>query len=134
MQRLAKRHGAKVVFWLHNFAYTDRAVFAAADYVVVHAEFTQRYYREKLGLNCHRLPYIVHWKEAEQRSEVGSHVPLPGGTRSHAPHAPCLRYVTFINPQETKGVFVLRGSPASWRGGGRTFRFWSRRAAAAATR
>ena len=110
VQRLAKRHGAKVVFWLHNFAYTDRAAFAAADHVVVHAEFTRRYYREKLGLNCYRLPYIVHWKEAEQRSEVGSRSSA-AGFQADFVKPPCSQlpasYVTFINPQETKGVFVF---------------------------
>ena len=138
VQRLAKRHRAKVVFWLHNFAYTDQAAFAAADYVVVHAEFTRRYYREKLGLNCYRLPYIVHWKEAEQRSEVGSRSSAAGfRAETSSRRAPCstlpASYVTFINPQETKGVLSSRGSPASLRGGGRTYRCWSRRAAAAAT-
>ena len=110
VQRLAKRHRAKVVFWLHNFAYTDRAAFAAADHVVVHAEFTRQYYREKLGLNCYRLPYIVHWAEAEQRSEVGSRSSA-AGFQADFVKPPCSQlpasYVTFINPQETKGVFVF---------------------------
>ena len=69
VQHLAKRHGAKVVFWLHNFAYPGREPFAAADRVIVGSEFSKRYYCEKLGLDCHVLPYIVHWKEAECRAE-----------------------------------------------------------------
>ena len=35
VQHLAKRHPAKVVFWLHNFAYPGREPFAAADRVIV---------------------------------------------------------------------------------------------------
>ena len=110
VQELAKWHGATVVFWLHNFGYFDRTLYSlAADYVVVHAEFTQRYYRETLGLNCHRLPYIVHWKEAavtgrEQRARSRE----SGAASPSAPRSVLnASYVTFINPQATKGVFVF---------------------------
>ncbi len=115
-----------LVFWLHNFAYHDRAAFALVDYVVVPSEFSRRYYREKLGLECQVLPNVVHWAEAEQRSEVGRQRSEVGRRRSDAriddrniidrkmngvAPAPCPQptasYVTFINPQEIKGVYVF---------------------------
>jgi glycosyltransferase involved in cell wall biosynthesis len=101
VQQLAKRCGAKIAFWLHNFAYGDRAAFALADHVIVGGEFSRCYYREKLGLDCHVLPYIVHWKEADvSRRTCPYPNPLPECEGVQ-------RYVTFINPQETKGVFVF---------------------------
>jgi glycosyltransferase involved in cell wall biosynthesis len=93
VQRLAKRLDVPIVFWLHNFAYTDRSAFEAVDYVIVPSEFSRRYYREKLGLECHVLPNIVNWEAAEVRGQ-GSEV---GGQS----------YVTFINPHAVKGVYVF---------------------------
>ncbi len=90
-----------LVFWLHNFAYGNRTAFEAVDYVIVPSEFSRRYYREKLGLECHVLPNIVHWEEAEVKGRAGPHPsPLPEGEGTR-------RYVTFINPQEIKGVYVF---------------------------
>ena len=141
MQQLAKRHGAKVVFWLHNFAYHDRAAFALVDYIVVPSEFSRRYYREKLGLECNVLPNIVHWEEAEQRSEVGASEVSGSDARDRSATvaSPALlplpaTYVTFINPQENKGVYVFARIARELARGGRIFRSWSRRAAAAAMR
>jgi glycosyltransferase involved in cell wall biosynthesis len=88
VQRLAKQSGAKVIFWLHNFAYADRTAFAFAGQVIVPSEFSRAFYRERLGLECHVLPNLVHWQEAQ----VSNRNP---------------RYVTFINPQEIKGVYVF---------------------------
>ncbi len=102
VQHLAKRHGAKVVFWLHNFAYPGREPFAAADRVIVGSEFSKRYYCEKLGLDCHVLPYIVHWKEA---NVVGSGKWQVGSGRNEGKGEQ--RYVTFINPEQNKGVYVF---------------------------
>ena len=135
-----------LVFWLHNFAYHDRAAFALVDYVVVPSEFSRRYYREKLGLECSVLPNVVHWAEAEQRSEVGRRRSdariddrniIDRKMNGVAP-APCPQltasYVTFINPQEIKGVYVFARIARELRGGGRIFGSWSRKAAAAAMR
>ncbi len=127
VQQMAKRNGAKIVFWLYNFAYTDRAAFALADYIIVPSEFSRQYYREKLGLECRVLPLIVHWEEAEvkgreQGARSGEQAmanrphpnPLPKGEETDCAHlnpAPARgetrRYITFINPQETKGVYVF---------------------------
>jgi len=71
VQRVAKRHGAIVVFWLRNFSYHNRAPFEAVDCVIVPSEFSKRYYWEKLGLECNVLPSIVQWRgEAEGTKEV----------------------------------------------------------------
>jgi hypothetical protein len=43
VQRLAKRHGAIVVFWLRNFSYHARAPFEAVDCIIVPSEFSRRY-------------------------------------------------------------------------------------------
>ena len=53
------------------------------------------------------------------------------------PPAPCsplpAMYVTFINPQEIKGVYVFaRIARELARGGGRIFHCWSRKAAVGA--
>jgi glycosyltransferase involved in cell wall biosynthesis len=137
VQHLAKRHGAKIVFWLHNFSYHDRAAFAAADYIIVPSEFSRRYYREKLGLECSVLPNIVHWAEAEVGAarKVAGNLRVPSALRPQPlaidrsrelrvdgtgtvpatldrPHPSPLpegdgKYVTFINPEENKGVYVF---------------------------
>jgi glycosyltransferase involved in cell wall biosynthesis len=69
VQRLAKRLGIKIVFWLHNFSYSDRTAFEAADYVIVPSEFSRQFYRERLGLECYVLPNIVNWEAAEVRGK-----------------------------------------------------------------
>jgi glycosyltransferase involved in cell wall biosynthesis len=105
MQRLIKRLGIPIVFELHNFSYTDRRAFEAVDYVTVPAEFSKQFYRERLGLNCHVLPNIVHWHEAEvdrhRLTAVGSG---PGKTEAQGNGAD---FVTFINPHGVKGVYVF---------------------------
>ena len=117
VQRIAKRLGIPIVFWLHNFAYSDRRAFEAVDYVVVPSEFSRRFYREKLGRECHVLPNIVNWAAAEVAEQgAGSSEQSAGwqpapryakaadGTRS-VPAT--LKYVTFINPHPVKGVYVF---------------------------
>jgi glycosyltransferase involved in cell wall biosynthesis len=88
VQRLAKKSGAKLVFWLHNFAYADRRAFELVDHVIVPSEFSRAYCRERLGLECRVLPNVVHWDQAEVQNRNP-------------------RYVTFINPQEIKGVYIF---------------------------
>ena len=59
-----------------------------ADYAVVPSEFTREWYWRTVGVHCHVLPYVV-----EPRAVV----------------APQRRpkYLTFVNPQTTKGVTVF---------------------------
>jgi hypothetical protein len=67
-QQLAKRLGITVVFWLHNFSYGNRTAFEAVDCVIVPSQFSRQYYQKTLGLDCHVLPNIVHWDEAEVKN------------------------------------------------------------------
>jgi glycosyltransferase involved in cell wall biosynthesis len=84
----ARRAGARVAFWLHNFAYPDRAAFAGCDAVVVPSEFSRAYHRGWLGQECVALPPVIDpARVATDR---------PGG-------GACL---TFVNPVPEKGVFV----------------------------
>ncbi len=98
-----------LVFWLRNFSYHHRKPFELVDYVIVPSEFSKRYYREKLGLQCNVLPSVVQWKGAECRAGFQPAENMTGW--KPAPHtadwksAP--RYVTFINPQKVKGVYVF---------------------------
>jgi len=86
--RLTKRRDIPIVFGLHNFAYHDARVFRHADYVVVPSQFSKRYYRDHLGLECQVLPYVIDF----HRVKVDD--PRP-------------QYLTFVNPQPTKGVFLF---------------------------
>lgn len=83
----AKRHGVPVVFGLHNFAYHDAAFFKLVDAVWVPSEFARKHYRG-LGVDCTAIPY--HLAPARVRCETQEG-----------------RYVTFVNPQPDKGVFVF---------------------------
>jgi glycosyltransferase involved in cell wall biosynthesis len=88
IHRLAKKFDIPVLFALHNFAYNDAKAFHDVDYVVVPAEYSRRYYWEKLGVACQILPNVVNWNPAfsERRDP---------------------RYVTFINPMPHKGVHIF---------------------------
>jgi tetratricopeptide (TPR) repeat protein len=97
VQHVAKRLGIPIVFWLHNFAYTERSAFEAVDYVIVPSEFSRRYHRERLGLDCHVLPNVVNWEAAEVKDRMGR---AGDGVMGRA-------YVTFINPHAVKGVYVF---------------------------
>jgi glycosyltransferase involved in cell wall biosynthesis len=85
---LAKRRSIPVVFALHNFAYQDAAFFRPVDAVLVPSRFAQAHYRRTLGLDCTPIPGPWDW------------------TRIRCPQVHG-RYVTFVNPQPDKGVFVF---------------------------
>jgi hypothetical protein len=59
-----------VVFWLHNFAYDDARCFEDVDRVIVPSEFSKQWYRERLGLQCRVLPYLIDWRRVCDRKEV----------------------------------------------------------------
>jgi glycosyltransferase involved in cell wall biosynthesis len=85
--QVAKKAGAKVAFWLHNFAYPDAAAFAGCDAVVVPSQFSRDHHRKALGIECVALPPVIDvTRVACER---------PGGGR----------FVTFVNPVPEKGVF-----------------------------
>jgi hypothetical protein len=62
---------SKIVFGLHNFAYNDTELFRDVDAVVVPSEFARAWYQERLGIECHVLPYVV----MPERVESGERIP-----------------------------------------------------------
>jgi glycosyltransferase involved in cell wall biosynthesis/Tfp pilus assembly protein PilF len=116
VQQLAKQRGAKILFALHNFSYTDCNAFEMADHVVVPSEFSRGYYHERFGLNCQVLPNVVNW-EADVSGTLRVPIVARVGTRSvpdtTGPHPSPLpegegtRYITFINPHADKGVYIF---------------------------
>jgi glycosyltransferase involved in cell wall biosynthesis len=83
-----KRQGIPVVFALHNFEYHSAELFRPVDAVLVPSRFAKTHYRRTLGLECTAIPGPWDWE------------------RVRCPEV-CGRYVTFVNPQPTKGVFVF---------------------------
>jgi glycosyltransferase involved in cell wall biosynthesis len=84
----AKRRGIPVVFALHDFSYHGAELFRPVDAVLVPSRFAQAHYRRTLGLTCTPIPGPWDW------------------TRVRCPEIQG-RYVTFVNPQAEKGVFVF---------------------------
>lgn len=85
--QVAKKAGAKVAFWLHNFAYPDAAAFAGCDAVIVPSQFSREYHRKALGIECVALPPVIDvTRVACERPDGG-------------------QFVTFVNPVPEKGVF-----------------------------
>jgi len=84
----AKRRGVPVVFALHNFAYHNAELFQPVDAVFVPSRFAQAHYRRTLGLECTALPGPWDWARLRCPEVRG-------------------RYVTFVNPQPQKGVFLF---------------------------
>ena len=111
MMRMAGQRGIPVVFGLHNFAYHDPAVFRDADYVVVPSEFSRAWYLKRLGLQCQVLPYAIDWDrvvdEGSRQLAVGSRESDEGSGIASRSSIPSPLFVTFVNPQPTKGVFVF---------------------------
>ena len=89
MFREAQRRGIRVVFWLHNFAYADARLFKRVDRVIVPSECSAAHYRQRLRLDTRVLPCPLN------RDRVA------------CDRSPDQRYVTFVNPQPHKGVFVF---------------------------
>jgi glycosyltransferase involved in cell wall biosynthesis len=84
----AKRHAVPVVFALHNFAYHSADLFRPVDAVLVPSRFVQAHYQRTLGLECTAIPGPWNWAQV-QCAEVNG------------------RYVTFVNPQPHKGVYLF---------------------------
>ncbi len=88
LHQLVKQLGIPILFALHNFAYSDPALFAPIDCAIVPTEFARRFYRDTIGLQCRRLPLVMD----------GARVRVP----ERQP-----QYVTFVNPEPRKGVYVV---------------------------
>jgi glycosyltransferase involved in cell wall biosynthesis len=84
----AKQRGLRVVFAIHNFAYHDAALFREVDAVLVPSQFARDHYRKALGLECTAIPGPWNYRRVQCDRIDG-------------------RYVTFVNPQPHKGVFVF---------------------------
>ncbi|MBN9123095.1 MAG: glycosyltransferase, partial [Planctomycetes bacterium] len=84
--RRVRRHGARVVFALHNAAYGASDLFREVDAVWAPSEFGRRLYRERLGREVAAVPWP--WDRAR------AVVDLP----------PTGRFVTFVNPTPAKGA------------------------------
>jgi uncharacterized delta-60 repeat protein len=105
VHQMARHRRIPILFAIHNFSYPDKAVFANVNHVVVPGEFSKKYYRQSLGLDCKILPNIVNWEAAD----VSDTIRMPRdevGSRSEPDTLP-RRFVTFINPQPDKGVYVF---------------------------
>src|SRR5439155_7725037 len=83
-----QRRGVPVVFALHNFAYDGAELFRPVDAVLVPSRFAQEHYRRTLGLTCTAIPGPWDWSRVRCPEIRG-------------------QYVTFVNPQPEKGVFVF---------------------------
>jgi GT2 family glycosyltransferase/tetratricopeptide (TPR) repeat protein/glycosyltransferase involved in cell wall biosynthesis len=119
------RRRTPVVFWLHNFAYDDARCFEDVDHVIVPSEFSRRWYRERLGMECRVLPYLIDWERVtvrDQSSEVRGQQEQVSGNRWSVDGATdaqrsavndqrfvsdAQRFVTLVNPQPTKGLVVF---------------------------
>lgn len=88
LMRRARTRGIRVVFHVHNFAYTDRRAFVDAASVWFPSEYTRRFYKQRVGIEGVVVPDLL------RRERVVSEDPAP-------------RYVTFVNPQPAKGVTVF---------------------------
>jgi glycosyltransferase involved in cell wall biosynthesis len=84
----AKHAGLRVVFSLRNFAYTDAKLFAPIDAVLVPSEYSREHYQRTLGIESTAIP--GPWDPNQVRCDA-----VDG------------RFVTFVNPQPAKGVFVF---------------------------
>jgi glycosyltransferase involved in cell wall biosynthesis len=83
---VARRAGAKVAFWLHNYAYQSADLLRTCDAVIVPSAHVRDHYRTALGIESVVLPGPWDWDQVKCE-RVG---------RQH---------VTFVNPEPTKGVF-----------------------------
>jgi glycosyltransferase involved in cell wall biosynthesis len=85
---VARRHGLRVVFGLHNFAYHDADLFRPAHAILVPSQTARDHYRDKLGLDSVVLPGPWNWQRFLCKASDR-------------------RFVTFVNPLPAKGVFLF---------------------------
>jgi glycosyltransferase involved in cell wall biosynthesis len=84
----AKQAGMRVVFSLRNFAYSDAKLFEPVDAVLVPSEYSREHYQRTLGIKSTVIPGPWHWNRIRCDAVDG-------------------RFVTFVNPQPAKGVFIF---------------------------
>ncbi|MFO7724205.1 MAG: glycosyltransferase [Oceanipulchritudo sp.] len=91
LRQMAKKTGARVLFYLANDAYSDVEDFEEVDQVLCPSAFLSQYYRDKLGLQPHALPTIVHPEMLSEDFSEPRHQEVHGG------------FITMINPSFAKG-------------------------------
>lgn len=90
IMKRARQRGVRVVFTLRNFAYHNSAFFQHADAILVPSQFSVNHYRNKLGLDSVAIPSPINWSRIRCEPEAHNQ-----------------KYVTFVNPQPNKGVYVF---------------------------
>jgi glycosyltransferase involved in cell wall biosynthesis len=85
---VAKRHSVPVVFWLRNTEYKSPDLFESVAGVIVPSRFSAEHHKKTLNLNCQVIPSLI------LRERVLCE-----------PREP--RYVTFVSPMPTKGIFYF---------------------------
>ena len=88
LMRRARARGIAVVFHLHNFGYHDRSAFVNASAIIFPSEYSRRYHARLLGVDGPVIPDPI------PLDRIVAENPEP-------------TYVTFINPQPSKGMTVF---------------------------
>ena len=85
---VARRHGVPVVFWLRNTEYKSPDLFESVAGVIVPSRCSADHYKKTLNLDCQVIPSLILRERVlcEQREP---------------------RYVTFVSPMPTKGIFYF---------------------------
>jgi len=90
MNLSAQKRGITTVFMLHNFAYFDTGCFRGIDTIQVPSQYTTDVYRERLGIQTVPIAPVINEEKILATSSPEER-----------------KYVTFINPQPHKGVYVF---------------------------
>ncbi len=86
--RMARRHGARIAFALHNWGYFSEDFFRDIDIVLAPSRFLAGRYREKAGIDAIPLPGPIDWEDVVATDRE----PL---------------FVTMVNPGVEKGLFFF---------------------------
>lgn len=89
LTQLARNVGSRTIFYLCNYAYKDANFFHDFDVTITLSNFHAKWYRENVGIES--VPIY----------------PLMPRERYVCAPDPERRFVTFVNPQPHKGVFVF---------------------------
>ena len=87
---LAKKWGARVIFWLRNTAYHSRRLFREVADCLVPSRFSVHYYKSTIDLPCTAIPSPIDW----------ARVYCPARTPQS---------LTFVNPTPEKGLYIFLG-------------------------
>ncbi len=87
--RETRQRNIATVFWLRNLAYRDPKLFELVDCTIVPSQFSRTHYRESLGIEAVAIPCIMDWE------------------RVTCDRSATQQYITFVNPQPAKGVFLF---------------------------